>query len=482
MILGFLLNIPLILSLILFVSPKGRSNKIVAVTGAVITFIISIFLLDVYLADPIDFPVYHPVFFHSLNVEFKMGLDGISMLLVLLTSFLFPIILYSTDNSKIKDSNTFYALMLLTEMALLGVFTARNVLVFYIFWEIALIPIYFLSAIWGGKNARRATIKFFIYTLFGGLAMLAAVVYLYVQTPVPHSFSFDQFYRATLSPEAQPLLLIAFFLAFAIKIPVFPFHSWQPGLYDRGHIQGTMVLAGIMLKMGIYGLFRFILPIFPVLLEQWGIYIVILAVIGVIYASIVAMNQRHLKKLFAYSSMAHVGIVAAGVMSRTVNGMEGAMLQMLSHGINIVALFYCYQIIRKRTTTSEIKALGGIATQAPRFAVVFMIILLANIGFPLTNSFIGEFLILSGLFTFNPYVAAAAGLSVILGAVYMLTMYQRVMLGEANAETAKFSDLNTREMVILVPLLVMIFWIGLQPGMFLSLAQSTVQTLSELPH
>lgn len=481
MLIGFLLSLPLIFSLLLFAMKDNSAlNQKIALSGSLLTFAISVLILIKYLGDPEGYPVYHPDIFHYLGINLHHGLDGLGMLLVMLTTFLFPLIIYSGFGSGMNRRNSFYALMLLMEMALIGVFTSSDILLFYIFWEIALIPIFFIAILWGGQNSRAITFKFFMYTLVGGLFMLAAIVYLYVQTPGPHSFAYSDFYKVVIDPASQRWLFLAFFLAFAIKIPVFPFHTWQPDLYFASPVQGTMLLAGIMLKMGVFGLLRFVIPLFPDALHELGLYAIILSVTGIIYASVIAIRQNELKKLIAYSSLAHVGLIAAGVFSGTFNGLEGAMVQMISHGVNIVGLFFCYEIIYRRTNTGEISSLGGIAAQAPVFAAFFMIILLGSISLPLTNSFIGEFLLLLGLFEYNGYLAAIAGVSIILGAVYMLWMYQRTMYGEVKEATAGFKDLTVQEMIVLIPVVAVILWIGIYPHLFLDIAEPAVKNILEL--
>jgi NADH-quinone oxidoreductase subunit M len=474
---GFLISVPLIFSLLLFALKDDTvRNKKIALFASSLTFVISLIMLTKYLADPSGYPVYHPDLIHSLGIEFKLGLDGLSMLLVLLTTFLFPVIIYSGFGGT-ERRNSFYGLILLMEMALIGVFTTTDILLFYIFWEIALIPIFFVSILWGGQNARAITFKFFMYTLVGGLLMLVAIVFLYVQTPPPHTFAFHDFYKIILYPGTQKWLFLAFFLAFAIKMPVFPFHTWQPGLYFTAPTQGSMLLAGIMLKMGVYGVLRFVLPLFPDAMNDLGLYAILLSVTGIVYASVIAIRQNELKRLIAYSSLAHVGLIAAGVFSRTFYGLEGAMIQMISHGVNIVGLFFCYEIIVRRTKTGDISSLGGIASQAPVFAAFFMIILLGSISLPLTNGFIGEFLLLLGIFQYNFYLALTAGLTIIFGAVYMLRMYQRTMYGEAKAATAGFKDLTRQEIIVLVPIVAIILWIGIYPHMFLDIAEPAARYL-----
>jgi NADH-quinone oxidoreductase subunit M len=362
----------------------------------------------------------------------------------------------------------------LIETAFMGVFSTTNGLVFYIFWELALIPAYFISALWGGADRIRITFKFFIYTFTGSLFMLVALIYLYYRTPAPHSFDVEFLYSAILSPEARIWVSLAFFAAFAVKVPIFPFHTWQPDTYTVSPTAGTMVLSGIMLKMGLYGLIRFLLPIGTSAVLSYGKAGMILAITGIVYASVIAIRQSDLKRFFAYVSLAHVGLIAAGILSVTMMGMEGAIIQMVSHGINITGLFIILGFIERRVKTREINSLGGMAASAPWLAVCFMIILLANIALPLTNGFVGEFLLLLGIFEYSKIMAAVAGLTVILSAVYMLRMYQRVMLGEPNDLTRGVADLDRVEILTLVPLIILILWIGLFPQMFIHIAAPSV--------
>lgn len=403
----------------------------------------------------------------TLGVSLKFGMDGISLLMVMLTTFLVPVIILSSFNHSYSRPSAFYSLIFLMEMALIGVFTSFDGLIFYIFWELALIPAWFICAVWGGKDRIRITFKFFIYTFVGSLFMLVALIYLYFLTPLPHSFDFQWLYAATLTPVEQTWIFAAFFLAFAIKIPVFPLHTWQPDTYTTAPGTGSMLLAGIMLKMGIYGMIRWMIPVCHIAVKQYAPVAIILAITGIVYASVIAIRQNDMKRLVAYSSIAHVGLIAAGVFTLTLHSLEGAVIQMVSHGINIVGLFVVIDAIEKRTNTRNISDLGGIALKAPRLAIVFMIILLGSIALPLTNGFIGEFLLLLGLFEYSVVFAAIAGLTIIFSAVYMLWMYQRTMLGRTNAITEQISDLTRIEMAALIPVVIMIFWIGLFPGMFL---------------
>lgn len=418
----------------------------------------------------------------SLGISFKIGMDGISLLLVLLTTFLTPIIILSSFNQNYKNPALFYSLILTMQMALVGVFVALDGFLFYIFWELALIPIYLICLMWGGKDRIRITLKFFIYTLAGSLLMLVGLIYLYLQTPGSHTFDIQAFYSLRLSSAEQSWIFWAFFLAFAIKMPLFPFHSWQPDTYTDSPTPGTMMLSGIMLKMGVYGLIRWLLPLVPRGVADWGTTAMVLSVIGIVYASCIAMVQKDFKRLIAYSSIAHVGLIAAGVFSLTIQGLQGSLIQMLSHGINVVGMFFIAEIIMSRMKTRTMSELGGIRNVAPVFAAYFMIILLATVALPLTNGFVGEFLLISGIYRFNAWLAAIAGLTIILGAVYMLTSYQKISLGEKNKLTESFTDLTSTEKRVLIPLVVMIFWIGIYPKPFLDIAEPSVKTLLMLMH
>ena len=416
----------------------------------------------------------------SAGISFAAGIDGISLVLVLLTTFLTPLIILSAFGHDYKNSATFYSLILFMEAALIGVFTATDAFLFYLFFEAALIPVYFLAAVWGGENRAKVTFKFFIYTMFGSLFMLVALVFLYYKTPGSHTSELTAFYNLQLSAQAQGFIFWAFFIAFAIKMPLFPFHTWQPDTYTEAPTQATMLLSGIMLKMGVYGLIRLLLPIVPLGVGTWGILAVILSVIGIIYGSIIAIQQRDMKRLVAYSSFAHVGLMSAGVFSSSANGMQGALIQMLAHGINVVGLFYIVDLIYSRTKTRYLDQLGGISQTSPHFSVYFMILLLGSVALPLTNGFVGEFLLLSSVFHYDAWLGAIAGLTIILGSVYMLRLYQRSMFGPKSNMVNGFSDLTLSESAVLLPLVIMVFWIGIYPNTFLKISEPAVNQLLQI--
>ncbi|MCX6304633.1 MAG: NADH-quinone oxidoreductase subunit M [Bacteroidetes bacterium] len=465
-----LILIPLAISLILLTIKQEKAIRQFALAGAVVEFGVAVAAFITYKTSCHCNLLFTADWLTTLGVSLKFGMDGISLLMVMLTTFLVPVIILSSFSHTYSRPSAFYSLVLLMEMALVGVFVAFDGLIFYIFWELALIPAWFICAVWGGHDRIRITFKFFIYTFVGSLFMLVALIYLYFRTPLPHSFDFQWLYAATLTPAEQTWIFIAFFLAFAIKVPVFPLHTWQPDTYTAAPAAGSMLLGGIMLKMGIYGMIRWMIPICHQAVQLYAPVAIILAVTGIVYASVIAIRQNDMKRLVAYSSIAHVGLIAAGVFALTPYAMEGAVIQMVSHGINIVGLFIVIDLIEQRTGTRSIRDLGGIALKAPRLAIMFMIILLGSIALPLTNGFIGEFLLLLGLFEYSKIFAAIAGLTIIFSAVYMLRMYQRTMLGTTNGLTEQVSDLTWPEMVLFIPLVVMIFWIGLFPGMFLDVA------------
>ncbi len=418
---------------------------------------------------------------NSVGANFAVSTDGISILMTFLTALLIPFIILSSF--KGKYSRSFYTLILLMQTALMGVFTATDGLLFYIFWELALIPIWFICLIWGGEHRGRITFKFFVYTLAGSLIMLLGLLYLYFQTngTMGRSFAWSELVQAgkTLSETEQSYVFWAIFLAFAIKMPIFPFHTWQPDTYVVAPTPGTMLLSGIMLKMGTYGLLRWLMPLVPAGVAMWGKTAMILSIIGIIYASCIAIVQKDFKRLIAYSSIAHVGLISAGIFAWNVEGISGALMQMIAHGINVIGLFFIADIIYNRTNTLKINELGGLRQVAPQFALLFLIILLGSVALPMTNGFVGEFLLLNGIFKYNIGLAVAAGLTVILGAVYMLRSYQGLMLGETNVRTEKVIDLDLNEKIILIGLSILILGMGVYPKPFLEISQPAIQTLLE---
>jgi NADH-quinone oxidoreductase subunit M len=395
------------------------------------------------------------------RIAFALNADGLSLIMLLLTTSLTPIIIYSSFENKFKNAKSLYSLVLFMAFAMCGTFLASDGLLYYIFWELALIPIYFIALLWGTgdvEERKKAVVKFFIYTLAGSLFMLVAFIFLYQRAG---SFLLGDLYKMQITTAEQSWIFLAFFLAYAIKIPLIPFHSWQANVYQKAPTIGTMLLSGIMLKMGLYSVLRWQISLaHNTAIEYRNLYIAI-GIAGVVYGSIVALRQKDLKKLLAYSSLAHVGLIAAGAYTLTVDGLRGAVLQMLAHGFVVVGLFFASEIIFRRFQTHKISEMGGIRTQAPKFTSMFMILVLASVALPGTFNFVGEFTVLYSLFQVNLWFAIIGGLTIILGAYYMLKMFQNVMLGETNSKT--FKDVTLNEGLTLVIIIGVLFFFGLYP-------------------
>ncbi|RZJ77871.1 MAG: NADH-quinone oxidoreductase subunit M [Flavobacterium sp.] len=457
---------------------KGGTAKISALGFALASLCVTIGLLTQFTPDAsTQFAINYP-WIQQLGINFHVGIDGISMITVILTNVLMPLIILSSFKHEYKNANAFYALMLFMQSGLLLVFTALDGFLFYIGWEAALIPIYFICAMWGGKDRIKVNMKFFVYTIAGSLFMLLGIIYLYLQNPA-NNFDINAFYALNLDSYQQSWIFWAFFIAFAIKMPIFPFHTWQPDTYTEAPAPGTMLLSGIMLKMGIYGVIRWLLPIVPIGVNDWVCVAMILSVIGIVYASLIAFTQKDAKRLIAYSSIAHVGLIAAGIFTLNTQGMQGVMVQMLSHGINVVGLFFVLDIISSRLKTNKIDELGGLAKVAPQLAIAFLIILLGTVALPGTNGFVGEFLLLYSVYSYNIWLGAIAGLTIIFGAVYMLRMYQKVMLGQTNELTITFTDIKGTEKIVLYTICALVIVMGVYPKPILHISEAAVQQLLE---
>jgi NADH-quinone oxidoreductase subunit M len=478
MIIILLLLIPLLASCVLpFV--KEKPGRFALVASLAEFTIACVAVIQFQIDSSIQFEI-NLSWISSMGINFYIGIDGISLMMVLLTAFLTPLIILSALNREYKNPSVFYSLIMLMQLGLMGVFVSLNALLFYIFWELALIPIYFIVAFWGGKNSIAATWKFFIYTIFGSFFMLIAFIWLYFQTPDAHSFSWQALTSLNLGRSSQALLFWAFFIAFAIKLPIFPFHTWQPATYTEAPTPGTMLLAGIMLKMGIYGIIRWMIPVIPLGLQDFGKSAILLSVIGIIYASIIAIKQKDFKRLIAFSSIAHVGLIAAGIFAFSQQSLEGSIIQMLSHGINAVGLFFIADIIFSRTKTNSIASLGGIINSAPQLAIFFSLIMFGTIALPLTNGFWGEFLLLMGVYQYNAYLGVLSGSTIIFGAVYMLRAYQKIMLGESNALTKNIADLTLNEKAVLIPIVFMVIWMGVNPEFFMKFARPAIENIMSI--
>jgi len=409
------------------------------------------------------------------NISFALKADGLSMAMLLLTTVLTSIIIFSSFGNDYKNSKSFYALILFMSFAMVGTFLASDGLLYYIFWELSLIPIYFIALIWGNGDAeerKKAVVKFFIYTLAGSLFMLVAFVYMYQNAG---SLLLEDLYKLNLSATEQLWIFLAFFLAYAIKIPLIPFHTWQASVYQKAPTVGTMLLSGIMLKMGLYSVIRWQLPLAPLAAKEYMYIFIGLGIAGVIYGSIVALKQKDLKKLLAYSSLAHVGLIAAGTYTLTLDGLRGAVLQMIAHGFVVVGLFYVAEIIFRRYETRVIAEMGGIRAQTPKFTSMFLILVLASVALPSTFNFVGEFTVLYGLSQINIWFAILGGTTIILGAYYMLKMFQHVMLGETNSKI--FADVTFNEGLSLVIIIAVLFFFGMYPKPIIDLITPSLENI-----
>ena len=494
LLLTYLILIPLIGSLILVFFKKENEVLIryFALVVSTIAFIVSLVIFFRFDSANPGFQFINKFeWIKGLNIHYHVGIDGMSMLLVLLTTFLTPLTLISSWSSikeKVKDF-TFFFLML--EVGMLGVFISLDLFLFYIFWEAMLIPMYFIIGIWGGKERVYAAVKFFIYTMFGSLLMLVAIVWLAVYAIGPLGYfttNLVDLYKVApqIPMNIQIWMFLAFAFSFAIKVPLFPLHTWLPDAHVQAPTAGSVILAGVLLKMGTYGLLRFNLPLFPGASVLAAPYISVLAIIGIIYGALVAMVQTDIKKLVAYSSVAHLGFVVLGIFAMTQESIQGAIIQMINHGLSTGALFLLVGVIYERTHTREISYYGGIAKLVPVFSFALMFASLSSVGLPGLNGFIGEFLILLGSFqspVLNSWwftVFAASG--VIFAAIYLLWMYQRVVFGEVkNPKLEGLQDMNKREIFILVPIFIFIVWIGIYPGTFLKVSdRSTAKVVKQI--
>ncbi|WP_199138191.1 complex I subunit 4 family protein [Pedobacter sp. ASV12] len=472
-----LIFLPLIGAIVTAALAK-KTAKQTALVFSILSLATTIGLLCKFTPDASTQFVINCAWIKEFGISFHVGIDGISMITVLLTNILMPLIILASFRHDYKNSNAFYALVLFMQSGLLLVFTSLDAFLFYIGWEAALIPIYFICAMWGGKDRIKVNMKFFVYTIAGSLFMLLGMIYLYLQNPA-HTFAIADFYKLQLDATQQGWVFWAFFIAFAIKMPIFPFHTWQPDTYTEAPATGTMLLSGIMLKMGIYGVIRWLLPVVPQGVQDWTNLAMILSVIGIVYASLIAFTQKDAKRLVAYSSIGHVGLIAAGIFALNTQGLQGSMVQMLSHGINVVGLFFVLDIISSQLKTNKVDELGGLAKVAPKLAITFLIIVLGTVALPGTNGFVGEFLLLMSVYQYNVWMVAVAGLTIIFGAVYMLRMYQKVMLGETNSLTIGFTDIKGTEKVVLYIICALIIVMGVYPKPILQLSEASVQHLLE---
>ncbi|MES2429584.1 MAG: NADH-quinone oxidoreductase subunit M [Bacteroidota bacterium] len=474
-----LVFVPLIAGLIIFFIKKENSAKAISLFASIVTLSVSCFSLC--YADNKDLNWVPYEWLKYIGSSFSLGLDGMGKILTLLTAIAFPVIFVASYKSSYKNANVFYGLMLLSQAGLMGVFLSMDALLFYFFWELALIPVYFLCSRWGGERRIQATFKFFVYTFAGSLLMLLGIIYVYLHTDrtvyAAHSFSINSFYSVVLNAHQQNWLFWLFFIAFAIKMPVFPFHTWQPDAYEQSPTSVTMVLSGVMVKMGLFAVLRWLIPVFPEAVLNFSNIVIILSIIGIIYASLIAIKQDDLKRLIAYSSIAHIGLMCAAIFTVEQIGIEGVMIQMFNHGINIIGLWIVVELIERQTGVRKISQLGGIAHTAPFLTIMLVVIAFANIALPLTNAFVGEFMMFNGLFKYNIWYTAIAGISIILAAVYTLNMVKNVFYGNSNGLTVAMKDISLNEKMILCVIIVAIFLIGIYPQPMLDMAKDSVSLI-----
>ncbi len=488
--------LPLVAAAILALFLRGddeaadRNAKWLALAASTATFLISLAIL--FKFDPSDTGfqmVEQRAWIAGLN--YKLGVDGISVLFVLLTTALMPITIAATWTVKTRVKEYMIAFLIL-ETLMIGVFVALDLVLFYLFFEAGLIPMFLIIGIWGGKRRIYAAFKFFLYTFLGSVLMLVAMIYMYVDagtTDIPtlmhHSFASDSFslLGIQIAGGVQTVLFLAFFASFAVKMPMWPVHTWLPDAHVEAPTAGSVVLAAILLKMGGYGFLRFSLPMFPIGSEVMTSFVLWISVIAIVYTSLVALGQEDKKKLIAYSSVAHMGYVTAGIFAANQQGMDGAIFQMISHGFVAGALFLCVGVVYDRMHTREISAYGGLVNRMPGYALIFMFFTMANVGLPGTSGFVGEFLTLMGMFQANTWIAAVAATGVILSASYALWLYRRVVFGELIKESLKsITDMDGREKAIFAPLVVMTILLGVYPSLVTDLIGPSVTALLDQYH
>lgn len=480
--------------LLLFFNRKNvRAIRAFSLIVAIVTFILSLHLIAHFESGRSDFQYLINVpWIPSVGISYHMGVDGISVFLVLLATVLAPLAILASWSISDR-AKEYFLFMLMLETGMVGVFVSLDLFLFYLFWEVMLIPMYFLIGVWGGERRIYAAMKFVLYTMIGGVLMLVAILALYFlhgNATGTFTFSYPEILAALtkgtliLEPRIELFLFAAFFLAFAIKVPLFPFHTWLPDAHVEAPTAGSVLLAGVLLKMGTYGLIRFSLPLFPNVSHIFGPFISILAVVGIVYGALVAMVQPDMKKLVAYSSVSHLGFIVLGIFSFTTQGIQGAVYQMLAHGVSTGALFLLVGMIYERRHTRLIAEFGGLANRMPVFAGAFLFVTLSSIGLPGLNGFVGEFLVLLGTFGVRPGYATFAATGVILSAVYMLWMFQRVIWGEiSNPHNETLLDIGGRERLTLVPLVILIVWMGMYSNHFLRpMDASIAKLMSRMDH
>ena len=471
--------LPLAGALLILLMRNNVLIKWIALLTTVATFIVSLPIYTQFdkTTYKMQFVEVHP-WIPAWNLNYTVGVDGISVLFIILVTILSTLCVSASWKAIQEKTKEFFISLLIMETAMIGVFVSLNIFLFYLFWELTLIPMFLLIGIWGGSNRIYATIKFVLFTLAGSVLMLVGIIVLYYAGG--KTFDILTLSNAIYPHHLQLWLFFAFFSAFAVKMPMFPIHTWLPDAHTEAPTAGSVILAGVLLKMGAYGFLRFSLPMFPYAVKLLFLPLLFLSVTAIIYGAYVTLMQNDMKRLIAYSSVSHMGFVTLGIFTLNQNGIEGGMLQMINHGVITGALFLCVGMIYERTHTRMIDDYGGLSKTVPIYVVFFTIFTLAAIGFPGMNAFIGEFLIISGAFKANMVIAAFSILGVVLGVTYMVWLYYRIVLNEINPTTkSQLSDLDFREITTLIPLVILVFFIGLQPGVLLSYMHVSVDHLLE---
>ncbi|HCC69127.1 MAG TPA: NADH-quinone oxidoreductase subunit M [Nitrospiraceae bacterium] len=477
-ILSTLIFLPIFGALWIFLTKRSSETfiKWTALLVSILTFILSIPLFISFDKTTAEMQFRETIeWIPAWGIRYALGVDGISVLLVLLSTLLTILCVTVSWNSIREKTKEFYAALLLVEGSMIGVFCSIDLFLFYIFWELMLIPMYLLVGVWGGPNRVYAAIKFFLYTLAGSVLMLVGIIVLYLNTG--KSLDIMQMMATNYPYNLQLILFWAFFAAFAVKAPMFPLHTWLPDAHTEAPTAGSVILAGIFIKMGAYGFLRFSIPLFPEAAEAMAPVMMILSVIAIIYGGIICLGQTDLKRLIAYSSVSHMGFVTLGIFALNTQGIQGGILHMINHGIVTGALFLCVGMIYDRTHTRKISDYGGTATVMPTYAAFFMVFTLAAIGVPGTNGFIGEFLIILGGLTASKTLGVLAATGIIIVAAYMLWLYQRVFFMETSPKMQGHRDIELREILTLLPLIILVLWIGIYPNTFLSFMDASVQNL-----
>ncbi len=474
-LLSLILWLPMLGALLLLVLFDDRSAKVVALAVTLLDFILSLGLLYAWVNDGSMQFEENLAWLAAANVHYHLGVDGISLFLVLLTTFLGPVVILFSWRNIQQNLKAFLALLLLQQTGMLGVFLSLDLILFFVFWELSIIPMYFLIGRWGGGRRVYAALKFFIFTMAGSALMLVAILLVYWNTG---SFDWSQLKDASLSPTLQMWALLTFALAFAVKVPLFPLHTWLPDAHVEAPTAGSVILAGVLLKMGTYGFLRFCLPLFPDALPLVAPWIAVLAIIGILYGALVALVQKDVKSLVAYSSVAHLGFVMLGVASLSQQGVAGAVLQNINHGLSTGALFLMVGMIYDRRHTRLLSEFGGLWKQIPVFSALFIIVVMSSVGLPGLNGFVGEFTILLGAFQVNPIWAILGTAGVILAAWYLLTAVRGLIYGPlSNPKNETLTDLNRRELWVLIPIILLFFVIGLFPSLFFDKINPAVDAL-----